>query len=293
MRDEDERLERAIGFERNGDLQRALEAYKAVAAVARDAAVVAEALRRQSTVYRMQCAWDAALAAARASAQTAIRAQLPELFAEALNAEAAVYVSRGDFVAAKPLLEQILALAAEDRIRGIAHQNLGHIAAHEKDFGGARDHFRESREYFRRARYRRGEAIALANQSAIAILARDYESALVAAKAAITVARELNDYELVAAASLNQAEALVGFERYAEAEELASQAMGFFGIEGNTYRQIGCLRLLGDINRARRNFENAVRCYEQALKLAEGIDAQVERVQIEDRMAELERTTAA
>ncbi|NIR59036.1 MAG: hypothetical protein GWO02_05705, partial [Gammaproteobacteria bacterium] len=244
-----------------------------------------EALRRKSDVYRQKCAWDAALKAARASAQTAIRAELPELFAEALNAEAAVYLSRGDLVAARPLLEQILSIVAEDRIRGIAHQNLGNIAAQGKEFESAKAHFLESRDHFRRAGYRRGEAIALINQVAIANLTGDHDGALSAARDAVPATREVGDYELLALASINQAEALAGLERFSEAEELASQALGFFGIEGNRYRQVGCLRVLGDINRKQKHFVNAIRCYERALKLAEGIDAQVERTMLEDRIA--------
>ena len=107
------------------------------------------------------------------SAQTALRAGLPELFAEALNAEAAVYLSRGDFVAARPLLEQILVIVTDDRILGIARQNLGNIAAQDRKLDVAREHFRRSREHFARAGYKRGEAIALINQAAIANLSND------------------------------------------------------------------------------------------------------------------------
>lgn len=287
------RLDEGIHFERSGNLQEALEVYESVANTAKDPALVAESLRRKSTVYRQKCAWDSALKAARASAQTALRAEKPELFAEALNAEAAVYLSRGDFIAAQPLLQQILSIVTDHRILGIAHQNLGNIAAQGRDFASAKGHFRESRDHFRRAGYRRGEAISLINQSANANDMSDYDDALAAAQDAVAAAREVGDYELLALASLNHAEALAGLERFVEAEELASQALGFFGIEGNRYRQVSCLRVLGDINRKQERFANAVRCYERALKLAEGIDAQVERTRLENRLAELEDITAA
>ncbi|HEX6938226.1 MAG TPA: hypothetical protein VF158_02350 [Longimicrobiales bacterium] len=293
MHDDRDRLEEGLRFERSGNLQQALEVYEFVATEAKDPALAAESLRRKSTVYRQQCAWDSALKAARASAQTAIRAELPELFAEALNAEAAVYLSRGDFIAARPLLEQILSIVDDDRILGIAHQNLGNIAAQARAFEAAKDHFQQSREHFRLAGYRRGEAIALINQAANANLLGQFDEALDAAREALTAAHEVGDFELIALASLNQAEALAGLEQFAAAEDLASQALGFFAIEGNRYRQVSCLRVMGDINRKQARHANAARCYERALKMAEGIDAQIERAMLEDRLAELEDFTAA
>jgi tetratricopeptide (TPR) repeat protein len=288
MHGERDRLDEGIRLERSGQLARALEVYDNVAATTKTPAIAAESMRRKSDVYRQQCDWDAALKAARESAQTALRAGLPELFAEALNAEAAVYLSRGDFVAARPLLEQILVIVTDDRILGIARQNLGNIAAQDRKLDVAREHFRRSREHFARAGYKRGEAIALINQAAIANLSNDYEGALEAAEEATEQARELGDFELIALAAINQAEALAGLDRLTEAESLASQALGFFGIEGNRYRQVGCLRVLGDICRKQKRYANAVRCYERALKMAEGIDAHIERVMLEDRLADLE-----
>ena len=288
MHDEREQLEEGIRLERSGQLARALEVYHNVATTTKTPGILAESLRRKSGVYRQQCDWDAALKAARESAQAALRAELPELFAEALNAEAAVYLSRGDFVAARPLLEQILAIVTDDRILGIARQNLGNIAAQDRQFDVAKEHFLRSRDHFARAGYRRGETIALTNQAAIANLCGNYEEALEAALEASEQARELGDFELIALSAINHAEALAGLDRLAEAEDLASQALGFFGIEGNRYRQSGCLRVLGDISLKQKRYANAARCYERALKMAEGIDAQIERIMLEDRLADLE-----
>ena len=288
MHDERENLEQGVRLERSGDLDNALRVYETVAANASTPTIVAEALRRKSSVYRQRCDWDLALEAARASAQTAIRAELPEDFAEALNAEAAVYLSRGDYIAAVPLLEQILAISDDPRIRGLAHQNLGHIAAHSMKLEQAREHFRVSRESFRRAGYRRGEAITLNNEAAILNLAGDHKAASVAAREAVEIAKAIGDHSLQTVASLNQAESLVAIGELGEAETLATTALEYFDAHGDKYRQIGCLRLLGDIHRRERRFDMAVRCYKRAHKIAEGIDAQVERAIVEDRLADLE-----
>lgn len=293
MRTSRQTLEHGLFFERSGSLQKALEAYSAVAATATDPALSVEALRRKSHVLRRQCEWDAALEAARASAQLAIRAELPELFAEALNAEASVYLSRGDFDAAKPLLEQILSVAEDHRILGVALQNLGSIAAMAKEFDKAKRCFLASREHFVRAGYRRGEALALNNGAAIMNDLGEHASALAMAEEAAEAARDVGDFELRALASLNRAQALLAMERYSEAEDLGSQALGFYGVEGDRYRQIGCLRLLGDINRKQGHVAHAIRCYERAIKLAEIVDARVERSLIEARLAEIGGMTAA
>ena len=147
-------------------------------------------------------------------------AELPELFAEALNAEASVYLSRGDFDAAKPLLEQILSVAEDHRILGVALQNLGSIAAMAKEFDKAKRCFLASREHFVRAGYRRGEALALNNGAAIMNDLGEHASALAMAEEAAEAARDVGDFELRALASLNRAQALLAMERYSEAEDL-------------------------------------------------------------------------
>ncbi len=286
-------LDQGIHFEKNGNLRKALALFTAAATSATNAIVAAEAMRRKSHVLRRTCAWQEALAAARMSAELAIRAEQPDLFAEALNAEAGVYLSRGDFAAARPLLEQILRVTGDDRIAGIALQNLGTIAAMAREFDVARERFLSSRERFARAGYRRGEAMALNNGAAILNDQGEYAAALALAEQAMIVARDVDDYATRAVASLNLAQALAGTGRYAEAEELASQAFGLFGIEGDRYRQIGCLRLLGDINRLQGSTANAIRCYERGLKLAETIDASIERGLLEDRLSTLAGVPAA
>lgn len=287
MHDARAELDAGIHFERMGVLAQALERYETVAGAAESPALVSEALRRKSDILRQQCQWASALKAARAAAEMALRFEMPELFAEALNAEALVYLSRGDFAAAKPLLERVLEIAVDARVLGIAHQNLGQIAALDRSFEEAAEHFIESRERFRSSGYQRGEAIALNNQAAVANLAGNHSQALEVAEEAFIASRRVDDHELMALASLNQAEALIAFGRYGDAEQLASQAYGFFGIAGNQFRKAGCMRLLGDIYRRQARADAAFQCYERGLRIANGIDARTEVEMIEGRMAEM------
>jgi tetratricopeptide (TPR) repeat protein len=284
MDDFREHLAEGVRSERSGALERAVEHYT-TAAGSPAPAVVSEALRRLSSVHRTRCDWDDALSAARRSAQVARQAGLNELFAEALNAEAAVHQSRGDFARAAPLLEQILTLTEDERVRGIALQNLGTIAAETGDLEGAEEHFLASYEAFRNAQYTLGEAFAL-NNSGRAALARGHvaraDSLL---RDALRAAKELGDMDLLALARLNLAEALISQGELAQADELASAALGYFVSVGNRWRQTECLRLLGDINDRQGHAETATRCYELGLKLAREIGAQREATELTRRLA--------
>lgn len=288
MLDHHEMLEYAIRLERAGSIDQAVEAFQRVVNTADEPEVVARALRHQADVHRVRCEWTPALELARRSAETAKSVGSMLLFAEALNAEAIIHQSRGAFDIAVPLLEQVLTLVDDDRIRGSALQNLGSIAAMNKDFDAARARFQESYEAFHRAGYRRGEVIAGINGSAIANDCGDHEEAHEMARKAMAGARKLQDYDALAHASLNCALALIGLEDFDAAEDLLSTAFGFFAIEANSFRQVAALRILGDLNHRRGNRNNAERCYRHALEIATRIEASGEAAQLEDRLAEIE-----
>jgi len=280
-------LDEGLLFERAGSIQRALIAYQTAAAAADTPDLVAEALRRQSVAHRLRCDWPSALDAARRSAEIAKIADLPLHYAEALNVEATIHQRRGDFDEAVSLLEQVLDFTDDDRIRGIALQNLGAIDALRGRHAEAEGRFRESYESFARVGDARGVAFALTNCSALANLRRDHEAALAAAERAMVAARRLQDYEILAHASLNCAEALIAMGRFARAEELVSAALGYFTVEENACGRIGCLRLLGDLNRRIGNLEQAEIFYRYGLELAGRIGAKVEADQITARIAAL------
>lgn len=272
-------LQEGLRCERSGVLDRARAIYES-AAGSRDAAIASEALRRLSSVQRTLCAWDDAVALARRSAEVARLARRDDLVAEALNAEAAVYQSRGDFDAATPLLERILTVTADDRVRGIALQNLGSIAAERGDLETAERRFVESRDCFQRAGYQWGVAVALNNIGCAALDGGNIARAEAALAEALSAAQATEDHDLLALARLNRAKALSAQGRVTDAEELASSALGYYVTARNTWRRVECLRVLGDINVQLGNRATARRCLEQGLRLAREIGArnEVERL---------------
>ena len=286
MPDARRHLEDGLRRERAGLLEAALDRYRRAASETDDPAVASGALRRQADALRQRCEWDRALEAARASADVAARAGLLHLLAEALNGEAAVHISRGEFSLATPLLQSVVSLTDEPRLRGIALGNLAGIAAQAGRLEEAQRSFHHSREYYQAAGYRRGEALALNDVGRVMLDDGDVAGAAAFLRQAIELAREVEDGELVALATLNLGEALMREESYAKAEEMASHALGFFAMSGNTWRRIEVLRLLGDIRLRRGDVQTGIVCYEQGLALAREIGARLEAQVLERRVAD-------
>src|SRR5581483_7883824 len=122
MPDPYEHLDAGILAERRGALDEALQHYHA-AAETDDPWLRSDALRRQASVHRNRAEWDEALKLARSAAEVAAAASLLNQEAEARNAEALVYIARGEFEAAITALERVLASCQDARIRGVALQN--------------------------------------------------------------------------------------------------------------------------------------------------------------------------
>lgn len=262
-----EKLEEAVRLERGGLLEKALAGLD-VAARSDDPAVLAEALRHQADIRRARCEWDLAVALARRSREVAGAAGLAELEAEAVNAEAAIYLTRRSFAEAEPLFWEMLEITEDPRIHGIALQNLGISSAEQGHLEEARHRFLDSHDCFQDAGYTRGMATTLVNSGCIALLeGRDEEAEALCTQADL-VARRVGDLELSALASLNLAKALLRRGRPEEAEIPASVALGYFTGVGNQWRRIECLRLFGDLHRAEEDSESARQCYARALDLA-------------------------
>jgi tetratricopeptide (TPR) repeat protein len=276
-------VEEGLRLEKSGMLDRALAHYDA-AASAEDPLTVATAWRRRASVLRTRCDWDGALAAARESAAVALRHGLPDAHAEALNAEAAVFQSQGDFVAASPLLERILGMTRNPRIRGVALQNLGSIAAERGDYETAEHRFLESYRCFTEAEYEWGQAFALNNYGRAAMDRGSLEIADRVLTRAVELARGVEDLDLAALATMNLAETMLYADDLERADEAASTALGYFDMAGNRWRRVECLRLLGDINRRDGQHDVAQRCYTQGLRLARELGVQLEVTRLEERL---------
>lgn len=284
-------IAQGLRYERAGVLDDAFRSYEAALEVASTAAERAEALRRQSDVRRIQCEWDGATDLARRSEEAAQAAGSDELVAEALNAQAAVQHTRGRFDEAVPLYERVLTLTAAPRVRGAALQNLGAIHAMQGHHEDAARRFEESLACFRRAGYDRGVAIALNNVGRSALERQDLPRAEESFRQALALARRIDDLDLAALAGMNLAESLLLRGQLQTAEQEASGALGFFKVSGNQWRQIDCLRLLGDIRAGLGDSDTALRMYDQGLSLAERIGAPAEAEVLRSRIAERRAAT--
>lgn len=280
-------LSDGIRAEKLGMHERALAAYQQAAAESTDAHVKAEALRRQADVLRVRCDWDAALEAAREAQHVATQASLPLLYAEALNSEASVCLARGDLDGAQPLLEKMVGVSIDVRLRGIGLQNLGSVHAQQQNLDAAEHAFAESYACFRECGYERGQAIALNNQGRAALDRGDVARATVVLNDAVVAARNVGDEELIALTKTNLGEAALGRSDFDRASDLVCTALGHFRESNNRWREVECLRLLGTINERRGHVSEAVRCLERSLQLAQAIGARLEVATITAHLSRL------
>jgi tetratricopeptide (TPR) repeat protein len=282
MLDPQVQLDQGLRYQKNGLLEDALRAYDGALAGASDPALRTQALCRKAWIYRAWCKWDKAIAAAQEGAEVARAAQLDALHGEALNAEAIVHQERGDFGAALPLFQRTLDTTADDRIRGIALQNLGSIAAQQADLDRAQTLFRESVRCFQRARYRWGEAISLVNHAAVALDRGRLKEAAVLGSQAMEAAEKIGDLELLGIAAINTAEALADQRQLEKAEDLARAAVDHFRAVGNDLRRAQSQRVLGDVLLKQDRSNEALRAYIEALQTAVDVRSEVEIERIRD-----------
>jgi tetratricopeptide (TPR) repeat protein len=163
-------------------------------------------------------------------------------------------------------------------------QNLGSILAQKGQLGAAERALSESYGFFRQAGYRRGEAIALNNYGRVALDRRNTALAEQLLEDALAIAKEVDDGDLIALATLNLAEALAQRGENKRARDLASAAFGHFGGCGNRWRQVECLRLLGALHEREECLDDAERCYDRSFALAREIDAQGEIATLRDAL---------
>ena len=267
-----------VRAERAGALERALELFQTAAQQSADSASQARAHTHIADVLRVRCDWDSALLSAREAHRLAESVRDVGLAYEARIAEANVLMCRGDFSGAEPLFSSIAASAIDPRIRGIALQNLGSMYAQRGNRPAAECAFTESLASFEVAGYARGEAIALNNLGRLALDAGQCGIARGILDRALSLAREVEDADLAALASVNLAWAHCELGEVDRSQDLAMSALGYFAECNNRWREIECFRLIGIINEKCEDYANAKRCYQLALNLAEqiGSDREIE-----------------
>jgi tetratricopeptide (TPR) repeat protein len=283
---EREQLDEGLRLQKAGLLEEALQLYDAASRSA-DGTIRALALCRKADLYRVWSRWEQATDSAREGAAVARKAGEYTLYAEAINAEANVYHQRGEFDAAIPLYERVLELPVDDRVRGLALQNMGSIAAQREDLDNAERLFLDSYWHFRRAGYDWGVAFVLNNQAAAALDRGRYASAATIARQAMEAARQVDDFELLGVSTLNYAEALAAQDDLPHAESLAAGALGFFVLAKSEVHRAQCLRVLGDIYVRRGETSRARACYMQGLEVAVPLGSRYDTDKLRESLARL------
>ena len=292
MADPQELIDLGLRHEKNGKLDAALEHYRQAEAASTDAMTISEAIRRQSVVLRRRSDWDASIELARKAGRIASEAQLLDQFAQTVNTEAATLLMRGDLEGASALFEKVVqGTSADLRVRAIALQNLGTIAAQTGQWDRSRDCFRESVVCFQRADDAWGEAIALNNYGRAAFDHGNMMMAEELLEQAVAAARRVEDNDSASLAMLNQAEALAGMQQLPRATALATAALEFYATSGNAFRHSEALRILGDIDLKRGDPASARQRYTEALVLASAADAPLEMEVVRARLAALDPKT--
>ena len=269
---------------RSGLFDQALLCAGIVADRAKDLDWRCEALKIQSNAHRMLCQWPEALNAARREAETATTAKMDNRLAEARNAEAAVYLTRGEPQLARPILVEGLKTAKTPRLLGVLWQNLGIVETSLGKFNEAEQALDTSRGFFDAAGDQWGVACTLINKGCVRLDTGDADGATLVFAKAITAGRAANDLDLVSSAMMNQARAYFRLGRLDEAEFHASSAAGFYVSSKMALRYAECLMVLGDIELARGERDIALRCWRRGLETAESLGATGIRDEIRERL---------
>jgi tetratricopeptide (TPR) repeat protein len=277
-----------VRAERAGALDRALECFQRAAIESQDPHTKTQALTHAADVLRARCDWEPALASARSAREVASSAGLTQLEAEATIAEANVLMCRGDFDDAVPHFASIASENAEPRLRAIALQNLGSIYAQTGNRPAAQRAFTESLGNFQLAGYKRGEGIALNNLGRLELDEGRCANARLLLERSLALAREVEDSDLGALASLNLSWALCEDGDLDHSQDLAMAALGYYADCENRWREIECLRLIGKINEKCEDYSNAKRCYQLALNIAEQIGSEREIAETRARLEAVE-----
>ena len=276
-------------YEAAGSHDRALSRYKTAAERAQDPAARSEAVRRQSDIHRIRSEWAEAISAAQEAESIAAQAGLHDLTAEAVNTQGTVYHERGEFDMANTYFSRGLELSRSPRVRGIAMQNLGIIAAHRGDLDTAATRFKDAYEACKEGGYERGMLFALMNYARAVFDQGKPDVAEQLLHEAEILGINMMDLDSSHHAALNRAEAMISRGAYDEAETLISAALGYFGNSGNPARRIDALRLLGDITHMRGSDDQARMFYEAARELAGRIEAGQELEDIQRRLGTLSK----
>ena len=258
-----------------GDYAAAAAVYRAVAAD-RDDLTAAEAQFRLGRVSWRQSRFDAALDAFDQARAIAGRAGASELLARIANGTGAVHYARGNYPAARQAYSDARALTRDGAMQGKIILNLGVIANIEGDLDAARTHYEQAIQMFESHGDRQSAALALHNRGMVEADQERWEEADRSFQAALDLAMQGGNAELIARTLVNRSEVLVARGEMREVVEQCDRALVLYAVQGDELGRGEALRWraramrgLGDFAGAERNITEAVqiagRCGAQLL----------------------------
>lgn len=276
--------------ELSGDYPAAAASYRALT-LDPDAGTAAEAFFRLGRVSWRQSRFDAALTAFDSARELAVRIGSAELQARVANGIGAVHYARGDYAAARRAYAEAQSLTIDGAMRGKIILNLGVIANIEGKLEDALDHYEQAYRLFQDHDDRASAMLALHNRGMVEADLQHWEEADRSFVAALNLAGEEHNVEMVARTLVNRSEVLVARGSAREAVEHCDRALAAYATVGD---EVGrgealrwrayALRQLGEITSAERSALEALqiagRCGAPLLEAEAAREAgQVRRVQ--------------
>lgn len=241
-----------------GPLSEGETLFAAVHAAGRSSPIKNALALELARLYTAQTRYEEAVALARSVPETA-RSLLVE--GQALSAQ-------GEGDAARPVLENALALAADDkRIRADCLRELGNVANRQADYERAVPLYRQSLELARELGDRRGESATLNNWASIEWELGDLAAARTHYEQALALYRQLGNRLGEARALNNLSNVLADKGDLAESLAFSRQALEIHREMGNPRAQCAALQNLGATYFVLKDYEAARKSYGQALAI--------------------------
>lgn len=276
-----------------GDYVAASAAYRAVVGVS-DERLAAEAHFCLARVSWRQSRFDAALTSFDSARALAERLGDEELCARVDNGIGAVHYASGDYAAARRAYAASQARTRDDTMRGKILLNLGVIANIEGDFPSARAHYDRAIALFVESGDSASAMLALHNRGMVEADLEEWDLADASFLAALSIAGDRGEREMVAKSLVNRSEVLVARGRLAEAVEHCDRALRIYADVGDEVGRGEALRWrahslgrIGDHVEAERDATEAmriaIRCGARLLEAEAARDVGVLRGLLGDR----------
>lgn len=250
--------------ELSGDYPAAAAAFRSLTTSA-DAATAAEAWLRLGRVNWRQSRFDAALADFESARALAMRLGAVELEARAANGIGAVHYARGDYRAARRAYADAQSRTSDGAMRGKIILNLGVIANIEGDLHEALAKYEQAHRLFAEHGDRASATLALHNRGMVEADLQRWDEADESFLAALALATEEGNVEMVARTLVNRSEVLTARGLARDAVEHCDRALASYANLGD---EVGrgealrwrahALRQLGELSAAERSAAEAM-----------------------------------